>query len=166
MEPGQPRSRAPAPAAALVTVWLELRPRTRGTDQVGLFEESRIALVFAPELANETRGIDLLVASLSMTFHKELRAPGLVRVGASVSRIGSSSLDIRQAIFAGEICHASAEAVCVLFGSVSRRPVQVSSALRTAFGQVADTTDTCAGLAKELVQPTAFHHGGGEYDNE
>ncbi|MBC7671845.1 MAG: acyl-CoA thioesterase [Polaromonas sp.] len=117
-----------------------MRTRNRDTDQFGhvnhaamatLFEEGRVALVFAPDVTGETQGIDLLVASLSMTFHKELKAPGDIRVGASVVRIGSSSLDIRQAIFGGETCFASAEAVCVLLGQGSRRPVQVSELLRT-----------------------------------
>ena len=144
MASDQPRGRAPVPTADLFPTWLELRTRNRDTDQFGhvnhaamatLFEESRIALVFAPELAAETRGIDLLVASLSVTFHKELRAPGLVRVGATVTRFGSSSLDVRQAIFADDTCYASAEAVCVLFGSESRRPVRASDALRAALGK-------------------------------
>ena len=95
-----------------------------------IFEESRIALVFPPELAAETQDVDLLVASLTMHFHKELRAPGDVRVGAIVTRIGSSSLNILQAIFAGDFCYASAEAVCVLFGKSSRRPIPASELVR------------------------------------
>lgn len=137
MSSGQ--QRAAIPTAELFSHWLELRTRNRDTDQFGhvnhaamatLFEESRIALVFAPALTDHTVGIDLLIASLAMAFHKELRAPGVVRVGAAVTRVGSSSLDIRQAIFAGDSCYASAEAVCVLFGSDTRRPVPASDALR------------------------------------
>lgn len=133
------RARVEVPTPGLFSTWLELRTRNRDTDQFGhvnhaaiatLFEESRISLVFAPELASEMRGIDLLVASLNMAFHKELKAPGIVRIGATVTRIGSSSLDIRQAIFGGETCYASAEAVCVLCGSDTRRPVHASGALR------------------------------------
>ena len=121
---------------------MDARTRNRDTDQFGhvnhaamatLFEESRIALVFAPDLAAETEGIDLLVAKLVMVFHKELRAPGLVRLGAAIARIGSSSLVVRQAIFMDDICFASAQATCVLFGHQSRRPVKVSDYLRRAF---------------------------------
>lgn len=127
------------PTSESFRFWLPLRTRNRDTDQFGhvnhaamatLLEESRIALVFAPELAEETRGIDLLVASLTMNFHRELRAPGDIRVGSAVTRIGSSSLDIRQGIFAGDVCFASAEAVCVLLGSAARRPVRVGEAMR------------------------------------
>ena len=134
----QQRVRPTVPVPAMFTVWHELRTRNRDTDQFGhvnhaamatLFEESRIALIFAPELAEETRGIDLLVANLNMAFHKELRAPGLVRIGAAVTRIGSSSLDIEQALFVDDICFVSAQAVCVLFGSDTRQPVRVSDAL-------------------------------------
>lgn len=133
--------RAAAPMSEEFSTWIELRTRNRDTDQFGhvnhaamasLFEESRIAVVFAPALADETRGIDLLVASLAMDFHKELRAPGTVRVGSSVTRIGSSSLEIRQGLFANGVCHASANAVCVLFGADTRRPVPASDGLRAA----------------------------------
>ena len=143
-EPTAGASRAPgvrptAPSASAFDRWLNLRTRNRDTDQFGhvnhaamatLFEESRIALIFSEELAEETRAFDLLVAQLTMDFHKELRAPGQVRVGAAVTRIGSSSLDIRQAIFAGETCFASAGAVCVLIGKDTRRPARVGDGLR------------------------------------
>lgn len=141
MSASEERVRAAVPTPEQFPTWLALRTRNRDTDQFGhvnhaamasLFEESRIALVFAPELAGETRGIDLLVASLTMDFHKELRAPGPVRVGAAVTRMGTSSLDIRQGLFADGVCYASARAVCVLFGSASRRPVPASDALRAA----------------------------------
>lgn len=135
------RARPAVPTPAQFTFWLDLRTRNRDTDQFGhanhaamatMFEESRIAVVFAPAHAVETAGIDLLVANLTMAFYKELRAPGNVRIGARVTRIGASSLDIEQAIFAGDTCYASALAVCVLFGSETRRPVPVSEVLRTA----------------------------------
>lgn len=131
--------RTAVPTSEQFSTWLELRTRNRDTDQFGhvnhaamasLFEESRIALIFTPELAAETRGIDLLVASLSMNFHEELRAPDIVQVGATVTRIGASSLEIRQGLFAHGVCHASATALCVLFGSETRRPVPASAALR------------------------------------
>ena len=132
MTTSQHRVRAEVSTPEQFSHWLDIHARNRDTDQFGhvnhaamatLFEESRIALIFASEHGDEIAGIDLLVASLTMTFHKELRAPGPVRVGAIVTRIGSSSLDIRQGLFVGDICYASADAACVLFGSRSRRPV-------------------------------------------
>ena len=136
---GTSRQRAEIPRAEEFSFWLPMRTRNRDTDQFGhvnhaalatIFEESRIALIFCQEMAPETSGIDLLIASISMEFHKELRAPGDIRVGAQVTRIGSSSLDIRQAVFGGGVCYASAQAICVLFGHESRRPVPVSPVLR------------------------------------
>ena len=136
----QPHGRAAVPTADRFASWLDIRARNRDTDQFGhvnhaamatLFEEGRVELIFAAEHAAETAGIDLLVASLAMTFHKELRAPAPVRVGSMVTRIGTSSLEIRQGLFAGDTCYASAEAACVLFGRISRRPVPVSDAMRS-----------------------------------
>ena len=133
------RARGSIPTRDDFRFWLPLRTRNRDTDQFGhvnhaamatLLEESRVALIFDPALAEDTQDIDLLVASLNMTFHKELRAPGDIQVGATVSRIGSSSLDIRQGIFAGDTCFASSSAVCVLLGKSSRRPAKVCDSLR------------------------------------
>ena len=116
-----------------------MKARNRDTDQFGhvnhasmatFFEEGRIALVFAPETAGETRGRDLLVANLTMTFHKELGAPGAIEVGSCVTRIGSSSLDVRQGVFAGDVCYASALASCVLIDARTRRPERIADALR------------------------------------
>ena len=141
MTTGQRRVRAEVSTPDQFSHWLDIHARNRDTDQFGhvnhaamatLFEESRIALIFAPENADEIAGVDLLVASLSMTFHKELRAPAPVRVGSIVTRIGTSSLEIRQGLFAGDTCYASAEAACVLFGRSSRRPVPASDALRSS----------------------------------
>lgn len=135
------RSRAAVPIPDQFATWLDIRARNRDTDQFGhvnhaamatLFEEGRIALIFAPDHAAETAGTDLLIASLTMNFHKELRAPAPIRIGSIVTRIGTSSLEIRQGLFAGDTCYASAEAACVLFGCSSRRPVTVSDALRSS----------------------------------
>jgi acyl-CoA thioester hydrolase len=133
------RPRAETPLLSEFPVWLEINTRNQDTDQFGhvnhaamatLFEEARIALIFSPELRAETAAVDLLVVKLTMNFHKELKAPGFVRVGSNVTRIGASSLDIRQAIFASGACFASAEAVCVLLGKESRRPTRVSDGIR------------------------------------
>ena len=65
-----------------------------------------------------------------MAFAKELKAPNTVDVGATVRRIGSSSLDIRQAIFQGEVCYAFADSLCVLIDRSSRRPTPAPQWLR------------------------------------
>ncbi len=119
--------------------WIVEKTRNMDTDQFGhvnhaamatLFEGARVELVFAPQMAEETEGIDLLIARLTMSFHRELAAPGTVRIGSAVRRIGSSSLDIDQAIFDGDACIASAQSVCVLIDHNVRKPHRVSDRLR------------------------------------
>lgn len=128
--------------ASEFSFWTEMRTRNRDTDQFGhvnhaamasLLEESRIDLVFGPQMDGETDHQDLLIAQLTMNFHKELRAPGAVRVGARVLAMGSSSLRIEQGIFQEEVCVASALAVCVLIAKATRRPDPISEAARSRF---------------------------------
>ena len=132
-------ARAGVPTRGMFISWIKTQTRNRDTDQFGhvnhaaiatLFEEGRIALVFTPELVAETATVDLLVASLSMTFHKELRAPGSVEIGSIVTRIGTSSFCVDQAVFTEATCFASAAAVCVLLGKESRKPAPVSDLMR------------------------------------
>ena len=133
------RERTGPPVLAAFTTWATEKTRNMDTDQFGhvnhaamatLLEGARIDLVFTPELASEASGIDLLVASLTMVFHRELAAPGMVRIGSVVRRIGTSSLDIHQGIFDDGECVASAEAVCVLLDRASRRPARVGDRMR------------------------------------
>ncbi len=133
------REKAAIPTAAMFGMWVAEKTRNRDTDQFGhvnhaamatLLEGARIELVFAPELEAETAGIDLLVVRLTLNFHKELRAPGRVRIGSRVTRIGSSSFDVAQAIFDGEDCSASAEAVCVLLDRRTRKPSPLTQRMR------------------------------------
>jgi acyl-CoA thioester hydrolase len=131
------RDATPTPDA--FRAWVEIPARNRDTDQFGhvnhaamasLFEEGRIALVFAPEIHAETAAAALLIVKLTMNFHRELKAPSLVRVGSIVTRIGSSSLNIRQALFVDEVCFASAEAICVLVRKDNHRPMPVHDRLK------------------------------------
>lgn len=87
-------------------------------------------MIFVPALLVETALIDLLLVRISMTFHKELRAPGSVQIGSEVTRIGRTSIDISQGLFAEASCFASAEAVCVLLSKQSRRPTPAGELLR------------------------------------
>jgi acyl-CoA thioester hydrolase len=134
--------RSEPPSKAVFSFWTNLGTRNRDTDQFGhvnhaamasLFEESRIALVFGSHMQEQTSALDLLIAQLTMNFHKELRAPGAIRVGARVASIGKSSLRIEQAIFAGDTCYASALAVCVLVTKSERKPEPISAPIRRSF---------------------------------
>jgi len=127
------------PSADRLGSWVTIATRNRDTDQFGhvnhaamitLFEEARIALVFRPDLSEDLRSIDLLIASLTFSFHKELRAPGIIRVGSQVTTIGNSSLTILQALFDGETCIASGEAICVFLDRQSRKPARVGDHAR------------------------------------
>ncbi len=138
--PRESSGRSTLPTPLQYGTWVVEKTRNMDTDQFGhvnhaamatLFEGARVELIFAPEVAVETEHHDLLIAKLTMNFHRELAAPGTIRNGSAVRRIGSSSLDIDQAIFDGDSCIASSLSVCVLIDHGTRKPSRVSERLRS-----------------------------------
>jgi acyl-CoA thioester hydrolase len=100
-----------------------------------LAESGRVQLIdrlFAPVLPPHAF---FVIARLSIDFHAELHFPGQVRTATWVSRIGATSVTMRQAILAGAGPDASrpaatAEAVCVLLDAGTRRPLALPGAVR------------------------------------
>jgi acyl-CoA thioester hydrolase len=98
-----------------------------------LAESGRVRLIesdFAPSLPE---GAFFVVARLLLEFRREMHFPGSVRTGTWISRIGRTSLTLRQAVrpASGDDA-ATAEAVCVLLDGRDRRPVPLPEALREA----------------------------------
>jgi acyl-CoA thioester hydrolase len=100
-----------------------------------LAESGRVQLIdrlFAPVLPPHAF---FVIARLSIDFHAELHFPGQVRTATWVSRIGTTSVTMHQAIVGGAGSDASkptatAEAVCVLLDAGTRRPLPLPSAIR------------------------------------
>ena len=72
----------------------------------------------------------IVVARMLINFKKELFYPGKVRVGTRVKRVGRTSFEFEQAIYAasGEVC--TADAACVLIDRVTRKPTPVPEEMR------------------------------------
>jgi acyl-CoA thioester hydrolase len=113
--------------------------RNADTDQFGhvnhaamitYFEEGRIGILNAPEIASLLKTQDLVVARINFSFHRELRYPGQVVVASSIDRVGSSSMTVRQALFNVGECVASGEAICVLIDRDTRRPAAIDQRTR------------------------------------
>lgn len=126
----------PAPTAAEFRVWATEKLRNSDTDQFGhvnhaammsLLEVGRIELFGGADSASLFQTRDMVVVSIHFTFHRELHWPGTCSIGSSVTRVGSSSVTVRQALFAGDTCHVSGEAICVLIDRQSRRPAPFDS---------------------------------------
>lgn len=119
--------------------WTREKLRNADTDLQGhvnnavlasLFEAGRIEVLRNPRMEDTFRKSVIVVARLLINFRKELFYPGEVSVGSRVSRIGRSSLDFQQTIFAANGEVATAEATCVLLDKINRKPMEVPEAVR------------------------------------
>lgn len=119
--------------------WTEEKLRNRDTDQFGhvnnaaiasFLEAGRMEMLSGPEAAPLAEGASLAVVRLLIEFSRELFYPGLVRVGSSATGVGNTSFSVRQAVFDGTGCVATAEATCVLIDAAQRRPRRIPEALR------------------------------------
>ena len=119
-----PRPEKPrVPERAEFRFWTEEKLRNPDTDQfrhvnhaamVSLFEAGRMELFACPEVRPLMQGANLAVVRLLLHFHRELFYPGVVSVGSVIVSVGNTSFSCVQGLFDGQVCVASAEAVCVL----------------------------------------------------
>ena len=120
-------------------VWTEDVLRFRDTDKNGhvnnsvfsvLCESGRVNLfakTFDPSLRP---GTFFVIARLVIDFRAELHYPGRVRTATWVSRVGRSSMGLKQAIVSDAGVAADSEAVCVLMDGATRRPTPFPDAVR------------------------------------
>jgi acyl-CoA thioester hydrolase len=122
-------------------VWTDDVLRFGDTDAIGhvnnsvfavLCESGRVRLF--REKLNPTLGEGqyFVIARLAIDFRAELHYPGAVRTGTWITRIGRSSLGLRQAILDGETVAGEAEGVCVLMDRATRRPTSFPDVTRRA----------------------------------
>jgi acyl-CoA thioester hydrolase len=109
---------------------MEERLRFADTDLVGhvnnasfatFFETGRVAFLFDPENPLFANGDTFVLARLNIDFLGELHFPGMVTIASGVSRIGSSSATIMQALFSGETCVGTGESVVVMIDGQTRK---------------------------------------------
>ena len=119
--------------------WTEEKLRNADTDLNGhvnnavmssLYEAGRIEVLDAPAIAAIRAATRIVVAKTLVNFRKELFYPGKVMVGTRIARVGRSSMEFEQAIFAtnGEV--STAEAACVLLDRETRKPTPVPDEMR------------------------------------
>lgn len=122
-------------------VWTDDILRFGDTDAIGhvnnsvfsvLCESGRVRLFrdkLNPTLA---KGQYFVIARLAIDFRTELHYPGEVRTGTFLTRIGRTSLGLRQVIIAADTLAGEAEGVCVLMDRATRRPAPFPDATRQA----------------------------------
>jgi acyl-CoA thioester hydrolase len=87
------------------------------------FFETGRTLLFARELPGLV-GADAepVLVRLVIDYRREMHWPGDVTIGTGVLAVGTSSCRFAQAVFQGESCTASGEAVIVQLDRATRRP--------------------------------------------
>ncbi len=89
------------------------------------FEVGRTAYVYDIIRAAGCHGrIEFILARLVIDFKRELHYPGAVEVGSRLTRLGTRSLTTGYAIFRGEDCIATSEAVNVFYDLKTRRSTE------------------------------------------
>ncbi|REK27924.1 MAG: acyl-CoA thioesterase [Planctomycetota bacterium] len=100
------------------------------------FESSRIDYMNARGLGDlmEREGIGPILASIGCDYLRQLNFPDTVTIGARVTRIGKSSLDIRHAVFslADAAVVATGQSTLVTFDYRRQQSVPVPEGIRKA----------------------------------
>jgi acyl-CoA thioester hydrolase len=95
------------------------------------FEAGRTAYVYDIIRAAGCEGrIEFILARLVIDFKRELHYPGAVEVGSRLTRLGTRSLTSGYAIFRGDDCIATSEAVNVFYDLQSRRSTEPPADVR------------------------------------
>lgn len=122
------------------------RLRFGDTDQQGhinnavfatLFESGRVAFLYDADKGLPPAGTQFVIAQLTIRFLGEMTFPGEVIVASGVSRIGSSSVTLGQALFVGDACTATADSVIVLTDLENRRSTPLPAPVRAHFEALA-----------------------------
>lgn len=86
------------------------------------FESGRVDLLYDPAHDLVVPGTTYVIARIAVDFRGEMRWPGDVEIGTAIARLGTSSLDLEQALFMDGMCVASATSTLVLVDETMRRP--------------------------------------------
>ncbi|WP_207460370.1 thioesterase family protein [Azospirillum sp. SYSU D00513] len=94
------------------------------------FEQARVVLLTAGLGLRRESPWTVVIARSLIEYKAELHYPAEVRIGARVLRAGNSSLTLGSAIFQGDRCIATQEAVLVIVDKAAHRPTPIPDAVR------------------------------------
>ncbi|WP_042689375.1 thioesterase family protein [Azospirillum sp. B506] len=123
----------------LYRFWWEERVRFNDLDAVGhvnnnaigvFFEQARIALLHGAGGFRDGDPWTVVLARSLIEYKAELLYPNTVRIGARTLRVGTSSITLGCAIFLGDRCIATQEAVAVIVDKAAHRPTPIAEPLR------------------------------------
>lgn len=114
---------------ALFRAWTHVSVRYNDLDPLGhvnnaamaiFLEQARCELV-TPLLKAVSRDLDMVLATTTMAYLKELHYPGTVDIGTVATRIGSKSFALAHGVFQDGVCAGTANLVLVCFDLAQRQ---------------------------------------------
>ena len=92
-----------------------------------LLESGRVEFLYAPEGALHDPGCAFVIASLNLSFLKEINWPGRVDIGTGVADMGRSSFMLEQGLYQYGQCVATAQTTIVQMNESTRRSHPLSA---------------------------------------
>jgi acyl-CoA thioester hydrolase len=86
------------------------------------FESARVGFMMMTGLRHLPTDPAVVVRHLTIDYLAELHFPAALEVGIGIARIGTSSVTLGCAVFKGDRCVATSEAVMVRIDATTRRP--------------------------------------------
>jgi acyl-CoA thioester hydrolase len=93
-------------------------------------ETGRVEFLYAPQNPLAADNAAFVIASLNLQFLAEIHWPGQVTIGTGVTRVGTSSITLRQGLFQDGRCVATAETVVVHVDEQSKKSSPLSGRAR------------------------------------
>ena len=86
-----------------------------------MFEAGRVSILYDPARNMPPEGCHFSLVRITIDFLAEMSWPGDVTIGTGVTRIGTSSIGLRHAIFKDGKCRSTAEGIVVCTNSTTRK---------------------------------------------
>jgi acyl-CoA thioester hydrolase len=139
MNSANDKKTSPLKQRATYSQWANEKVRFSDTDMLGHVNNASLATYFESGRTECIRntiakyaepGMVFVVAKLTINFLTEVHYPAKIDIGTGILSIGRTSFTVVQALFDGERCVASSEAVIVVIDSISRKPCAIPDWLR------------------------------------
>lgn len=98
------------------------------------FETGRVEMIYHPDLENINTHVSFVLAALHIQFLREIKWPGIIKIGTAVTKVGNSSIQLHQQLFQDDECMAIAESTIVQVDA-SSRPIAISEKAKEIYGR-------------------------------
>jgi acyl-CoA thioester hydrolase len=121
--------------------WTGENLRYSDTDMLGhinnvayaaLFESGRVDFTHRSAMATMPRDRLVVMVRLEIDYRREMHWPGKIDIGSRLLKLGTTSFQVGNAIFKGEICHATAVTRLVVIDRATRKSAPLSPEFRAA----------------------------------